>query len=59
MNVKKNVEVIEERRWSGHVKRMTAEMIPSSMMLEWTAEGKRKEGKPKEQWMDGVRRSVT
>ena len=60
MEVDRNIlEVIEERkmRWFGHVERMGEDRIPK-MILEWNAEGRRRRGKPREQWMDGIRRSM-
>jgi hypothetical protein len=56
MEVRKNIlEVIEEKRlrWFGHVKRMPLKV------LEWEPEGTRRRGRPKERWIDGVRRSMT
>ncbi|KAJ4438204.1 hypothetical protein ANN_14143 [Periplaneta americana] len=50
----------EERRlkWFGHVKRMKNGNI-SKRMLEYATEGRRRRGKPREQWMDEVRRSMS
>jgi hypothetical protein len=61
MEVGKNIlEVIEEKRlrWFGHVKRMPGNRLPLKI-LEWEPEGKRRRGRPKERWIDGVRRSMT
>jgi hypothetical protein len=57
---KKILEVIEEKRlrWFGHVKRMPGNKLPLKM-LEWEPEGTRRRGRPKERWIDGVRRSMT
>jgi hypothetical protein len=57
---KNNLEVIEEKRlrWFGHVKRMLGNRLPLQI-LEWEPEGPRRRGRPKERWIDGVRRSVT
>jgi hypothetical protein len=57
----KNIlEVTEEKRlrWFGHVKRMPGKRLPLKI-LEWEPEGTRRRGRPKERWMDGVRRSMT
>jgi hypothetical protein len=57
--VGKNIlEVIEEKRlrWFGHVERMSGNRLPLKI-LEWEPEGKRR--KPKDRWIDGVRRSMT
>jgi hypothetical protein len=59
MEVRKNsLEVTEEKRlrWFGHVKRMPG--LPPKI-LEWEPERTRRRGRPKETWLDGVRRSMT
>jgi hypothetical protein len=61
MEVGKNIlEVIEEKRlrWFVHVKRMPRNRLPLNI-LEWEPEGTRRRGRPKERWIDGVRRSMT
>jgi hypothetical protein len=61
MEVGKNIlEVIEEKRlrWFGHVKRMPGNRLPLKI-YEWEPEGTRRRGRPKERWIDGVRRSMT
>jgi hypothetical protein len=61
MEVGKNVlEVTEEKRlrWFGHVERMPGNRLPLKI-LEWEPEGTRRSGRPKERWIDGVRRSMT
>jgi hypothetical protein len=61
MEVGKNIlEVTEEKRlrWFGHVKRMPGNRLPLKI-LEWEPEGTRRRGRPKERWIDGVRRSMT
>jgi hypothetical protein len=61
MNVgKKILEVTEEKRlrWFGHVKRMPGNILPLKV-LEWEPEGTRRRGRPKERWIDGVRRRMT
>jgi hypothetical protein len=61
MEVRKNIlEVTEEKRlrWFGHVKRMPGNRLRLNI-LEWEPEGTRRRGRPKERWMDGVRRSMT
>ena len=57
MQIDKNVlEIIEEKRlrWYGHLKRMPENRIPWKI-LNWTAEGRKGKGRPRECWMDGVR----
>jgi hypothetical protein len=61
MEVGKNMlEVTEEERllWFGHVKRIPGNRLPLKI-LEWETEGTRRRGRPKEKWIDGVRRSMT
>jgi hypothetical protein len=61
MEVGKNIlKVIEEKllRWFGHVKRMPGNRLPLKN-LEWEPEGTRRRGRPKERWIDVVRRSLT
>jgi hypothetical protein len=61
MEVRKNIlEIIEEKRlrWFGHVKRMPGNRLPLKV-LEWEPEGTRRRRRPKERWIDGVRRSMT
>jgi hypothetical protein len=55
-----NLEVTEEKRlrWFGHVKRIPGNRLPLKI-LEWEPEGTRRRGRPKERWIDGVRRSMT
>jgi hypothetical protein len=60
MEVGKNIlEVTEEKRlrWFGHVKRLPGNRLPQKV-LEWEAEGTRRMGRPKDRWIDGVRRSM-
>jgi hypothetical protein len=61
MEVRKNIlEVIEEKRlrWFGHVKRMPGNRLPLKV-LEWEPEGTRRRGRPKQRWIDRIRRSKT
>jgi hypothetical protein len=61
MEVGKNIlEVTEEKRlrWFGQVKRMPRNRLPRKI-LEWETEGTRRRGRPKERWIDGVRRRMT
>jgi hypothetical protein len=60
MEVGKNIlELIEEKRlrWFGYVKRMPGNRLPLKV-LEWEPEGTRRRGRPKERWIDGVRRRL-
>jgi hypothetical protein len=59
--VGKNIlEVTEDKRlrWFGHVKTMPGNRLPLKV-LEWEPEGTRRRGRPKERWINGVRRSMT
>jgi hypothetical protein len=61
MEVGKNIlEVTEEKRLRlfGHVERMPGNRLPLKV-LEWEPEGTRRRERPKERWIDGVRRSMT
>jgi hypothetical protein len=61
MEVGKNIlEVIEKKwlHWFGHVKRIPGNGLPLKI-LEWEPEKMRRRGRPKERWIDGVRRSMT
>jgi hypothetical protein len=61
MEVRKNIlEVTEEKRLRRfqYVKRMPGNRLPLKV-LEWEPEGTRRRGRPKERWIDGVRRSMT
>jgi hypothetical protein len=61
MEVGKNIlEVTAEKRLRrfAHVKRMPGKRLPLKV-LEWEPERTRRSGRPKERWIDGVRRSMT
>jgi hypothetical protein len=60
MEVRKNIlEVTEEKRlrWFGHVERMPGNRLPLSLRMG--PRGNTKKGRPKQRWIDGVRRSMT
>jgi hypothetical protein len=61
MGVGKNIlEVIEVKRlrWFGHIKRMPENRLLLKI-LEWEQQETRRRGRPKERWIDEVRRSMT
>jgi hypothetical protein len=61
MEVGKNIlEVIEKKRlrWFGHVKRMPGNRLPLKIK-KWEPEGTRRRVRPKERWIDEIRRSMT
>jgi hypothetical protein len=54
------VDIIEEKRlqWHGHVKRMPEEIIPK-LIMGWVPEERRKRGRPRKTWMEGVQAAMT
>jgi hypothetical protein len=58
MGVKGKPDIIEKKRlqWHGDVKRMPEERIPL-LIIEWIPEERRKRGRPRKTWMEGVRTS--
>ena len=51
---------IEKKRlqWYGHVKRMPEERIPN-LIMEWIPLERRKRGRPRKTWMEGVQAAMT
>jgi hypothetical protein len=63
MGVKENpdiIDIIEKKRlkWYGHVKRMPEERI-SKLIMEWIPGERRKRGRPRKTWMEGVQAAMT
>jgi hypothetical protein len=54
------IDIIEKKRlqWFGHVKRMTEERIPK-LIMEWIPEERRKRGRSRKTWMEGVQAAMT
>jgi hypothetical protein len=54
------IDITEKKRlqWYGHVKRMPEERI-SKLILEWVPEERRKRGRPRKIWMEGVHPAMT
>jgi hypothetical protein len=50
------IDIIERKRlqWYGHVKRMKKERLPK-LIMEWIPGERRKSGRPRKTWMEGVR----
>jgi hypothetical protein len=50
------IDIIERKRlqWYGHVKRMKEEGLPK-LIIEWKPGERRKRGRPRKTWMEGVR----
>ena len=55
MGVKGEPDIIERKtlQWYGHVKRMPEERIPK-LIMEWIPRERRKTGRPRKTWMEGV-----
>ena len=53
------IDIIEKKRlqWYGHVKRMQEERLPQ-LIMEWIPGERRKRGRPRKTWMDGVRAAM-
>jgi hypothetical protein len=60
MGVKGKPDIIEKKRlqWYGHVKRMPDERIPK-LILEWVPAERRKIGRPRKTWIEGVHAAMT
>jgi hypothetical protein len=60
MGVKGKPDIIEKKRlqWYGHVKSITEEIIPK-LIMEWIPEERRKRGRPRKTWMEGVHAAMT
>jgi hypothetical protein len=54
------IDVIEKKRlqWYGHVKRMPEERIPK-LVVDWIPRERRKTGRPRKTWMEGVQAAMT
>jgi hypothetical protein len=54
------IDIIEKKRlqWYGQVKRMPVERIPK-LIMEWVPEARRKRGRPRKMWMEGVQTAMT
>ena len=60
MGVKGKLDIIERLRlqWYGNVKRMPEDRI-SKLIIEWTPRERRKRGRPRKTWMEGVQAAMT
>jgi hypothetical protein len=54
------IDIIRKKRlqWYGHVKRMPEERIPK-LIMEWIPKERRKRGRPRKTWMEGVQAAMT
>jgi hypothetical protein len=52
-------DIIERKRLQsyGHVKRMQEDRLPK-LIMEWIPEKKKKRGRPRKTWMEGVRAAM-
>ena len=53
------MDTIEKKtlRWYGHVKRMPEERMPK-LIMEWTPPERRKTGRPRKTWIEGVQAAM-
>jgi hypothetical protein len=60
MGVKGKPDIIERKRRQryGHVKRMPEERKPK-LIMEWIPRERRKRGRPRKTWMEGVPAAMT
>ena len=54
------IDIIERKRlqWYGHVKRMPEDRIPK-LIVEWILRERRRRGRPRKTWMEGVQAAKT
>ena len=54
------IDIIQKKRlqWCGHVKRMPEERI-TKLIMEWIPLERRKIGRPRKTWMEGVQAAMT
>jgi hypothetical protein len=54
------IDIIEKKilQWYGQVKRVPEERIPK-LIMEWIPEERRKSGRPRKTWMEGVQVTMT
>jgi len=48
----------QQLRWYGHVQRMSGDRLPKQI-LEWTPQGRRRRGRPRRSWREGIDREIT
>jgi hypothetical protein len=53
------IKEIEQKQltWYGHVQRMAEKRLPS-IALRWRPEQRRARGRPKKNWMEGIRKAM-
>ena len=60
MGVKGKPDIIEKKRlqWYDHIKRMPEERLPK-LIMEWMPRERRKRGRPRKTWMEGIQAAMT
>ena len=53
-----NIKMTGRLQWYGHVKRMPEERIPK-LIMDWIPRKRRKRGRPRKMWMEGVQAAMT
>lgn len=48
---------VNQLKWYGHVQRMTNDRLPKQI-LNWTPTGRRKRGRPRKSWREGIDREI-
>jgi len=58
--VKGQPNIMEKKilQWYGHVKRMPEDRLPK-LIMEWLPLERRKRGRPRKSWMEGVQAAIT
>jgi hypothetical protein len=54
------IDILRKKRlqWYGHVKRLPEERIPK-LIMEWIPGERRKRGRPRKTWMEGIQAAMT
>jgi hypothetical protein len=54
------IDIIQKKtlQWYGHVKKMPEERMPK-VIMEWILRDRRKRGRPRKTWMEGVQVAMT
>ena len=50
--------LVEQIQWYGHVNRMPEQRLPK-LIMEWIQIERKKKGRPKKTWMEGVQEAMT
>ena len=54
------IDILEKKRlqWYGQIKRMPEERLPK-LIMGWIPQERRKRGRPRKSWMEGVQTAMT